>query len=358
MLDQPEQLRRERLLRQRRRSRRGPRGPAPRRRRRRQGPRACPRCERPTSCTAPSPVASERTSADRRLAVERAAALLEQRRLLRQRRVAVELEQLRARSPSPRAARGVPPELLREHAVVGVEVAQVVRRASRRAPRADAARQLDSPSASSSPCSASSCGRTSSPSSAHRPHPGQVVEPDLVDDDALRLDAEQARERALEADRDVAEADGAMAGVEQRARDDPDRVREVDDPGAVGGALARRCSAIPSTTGTVRNAFASPPAPVVSWPMQPHASGTVSSREPRLLAADADLDEHEVGSVERAVEVVRRLEPTRRSPGASSIRRASPPTTSSRSASMSCSTSSRTSSRLALARAPETSSGV
>ena len=36
-------------------------------------------------------------------------------------------------------------------------------------------------------------------------------------------------------------------------------------------------SAISSTTGTVRSAFAKPPAPVVSWPMQPQASGTVSS---------------------------------------------------------------------------------
>ena len=32
-----------------------------------------------------------------------------------------------------------------------------------------------------------------------------------------------------------------------------------------------------STTGTVRSALASPPAPVVSWPMQPQASGKVSS---------------------------------------------------------------------------------
>ena len=69
------------------------------------------------------------------------------------------------------------------------------------------------------------------PSSEHRPHPRQVVQPDLVDEHALRLDAEQARDRALEPDRDVAEADGAVTRIEQRPRDDPDRVREVDDPG-------------------------------------------------------------------------------------------------------------------------------
>ena len=37
--------------------------------------------------------------------------------------------------------------------------------------------------------------------------------------------------------------------------------------------------------------------------MQPQASGTVSSRKPRRLAADADLDQHEVGAVERPVEI-------------------------------------------------------
>ena len=67
---------------------------------------------------------------------------------------------------------------------------------------------------------------------------------------------------------------------------------------APSAARSRTRSAISSTTGTVRSAFASPPAPVVSWPMHPHASGTVSSREPRRLAADADLDQHEVGAVD------------------------------------------------------------
>ena len=67
---------------------------------------------------------------------------------------------------------------------------------------------------------------------------------------------------------------------------------------APGAARSRTRSAISSTTGTVRIAFAKPPAPVVSWPMQPHASGTVSSCEPRRLPADADLDEHEVGAVD------------------------------------------------------------
>ncbi len=42
-------------------------------------------------------------------------------------------------------------------------------------------------------------------------------------------------------------------------------------------ASAGARAATSSTTGTVRSALASPPAPVVSWPTQPHSSGNVSS---------------------------------------------------------------------------------
>ena len=69
---------------------------------------------------------------------------------------------------------------------------------------------------------------------------------------------------------------------------------------APGAASSRTRSAISSTTGTVRIAFAKPPAPVVSWPMQPQASGAVSSCEPRGLPADADLEQHEVGALDGA----------------------------------------------------------
>ena len=46
---------------------------------------------------------------------------------------------------------------------------------------------------------------------------------------------------------------------------------------ASGLRAARTRSAMSSTTGTVRSALARPPAPVVSWPTQPHSSGQVSS---------------------------------------------------------------------------------
>ena len=111
---------------------------------------------------------------------------------------------------------------------------------------------------------------------ADRAHPGEVVEPDLVDEDPLRLDAVDPGEPSLEADSDIAEPDRAMAGVEERPRHDPDRIGEVDDPGAVGGPLTHGLGDLEHHRDSSHR-LRDPPAPVVSWPMQPQASGIVSS---------------------------------------------------------------------------------
>ena len=134
-----------------------------------------------------------------------------------------------------------------------------------------------------------------------------MVETDLVDDELPRLHAEMPRKRALEADRDVAEADGAVPGIEQRARDDPDRVREVDDPRVRRRELAHALGDLehdrhrpkrlrePAGTGRL---------------LADAAAGERDRlvREARLLAADADLDQDEVGAVERAIEVAGHLQ--------------------------------------------------
>ena len=135
---------------------------------------------------------------------------------------------------------------------------------------------------------------------AHGADPCQVVQPDLVYIDAFRRDVELGRERALEADRDVAQADGAVAGVEQRSRDDPDRVGEVDDPRVRRRALgdlehdgdgAHRLGEAPCARRLLTDAAAAKRHRLVA--------------EPRRLAADTDLDEDEGGAVESAVEVRR-----------------------------------------------------
>ena len=142
----------------------------------------------------------------------------------------------------------------------------------------------------------------------HRPDPRQVVEADLVDEDPLRLDAEHPGDRALEADGDVAEADRAVAGVEQRARDDADRVREVDDPRARRGTLRGALGDLEHDRHRAHRLREA------AGPGRLLADAAAAQRhrlvvQPRLLPADADLEQDERRSVERAVEVLGEHEP-------------------------------------------------
>ena len=234
------------------------------------------------------------------LAVERAAALLEQRRLLGEAGVAIHVEQLALDLGHARRPRLSSVELLAEHLVVPVEVVQVVGRDGAQlvehAPRA--ARMLGVGIA----VLRHQLGEDVAAVPQDPADPRQVVEPDLVDDDPLRLDAEQARGRPLKADRDVAETDGTMAGVEKRARDDSDRVREVDDPRVRRGELPYALGDLEHhrhrshrLREAARTGRLLPDAPA----RERH--GLVG--EPRRLAAHADLHEDEVGAVDRAVEV-------------------------------------------------------
>ncbi len=129
-----------------------------------------------------------------------------------------------------------------------------------------------------------------------------MVEPDLVDSHARRRDAELGRDRALEGDRNVAQPDRAMAGVEQRPGHDPDGVGEVDDPCAVGGELTR-------TFGDLQHGRHGP-----HRFREPARAGRLLADAPacgrdrlvaqtRRLAPDPDLDQDCVGAVERAIEV-------------------------------------------------------
>ena len=61
----------------------------------------------------------------------------------------------------------------------------------------------------------------------------------MVQGHRFRCHTEHPGEPALEADRDVAQPDRAVPGVEQGAGDDTDRVGEVDDPGAGSGQSGR-----------------------------------------------------------------------------------------------------------------------
>jgi len=135
-----------------------------------------------------------------------------------------------------------------------------------------------------------------------------MIQSDLVDLHAARLHVEHPGEAPLPADRDVAEADSLMPVIEQRPCDDPDRIREVDDPGAVSSTFSyavgdpehdrNGAQGLAETTGAGRLL---PDAAAGEW------HGLV--REAGLLASDADLDQHEIGAVDGPVEIVGDLEP-------------------------------------------------
>ena len=126
---------------------------------------------------------------------------------------------------------------------------------------------------------------------------------------------------------------------------------------APGAARRRARSAMSSTTGTVRSAFANPPAPVVSCPTQPYSSGQVSSR---CLAACPPI--RSWSSTAPAPSRPSSRSVVQRScagcPAARMIRAENGPTTSSRAESGSISTSSLIPARPASLATPSTSSGV
>ena len=114
-------------------------------------------------------------------------------------------------------------------------------------------------------------------------------------------------------------ADRAMAGVEQRPRDDPDRVREVDDPRPGRGERpgARR-DLEHDRDGAQR--LGEPARAGRLLADAPAAQRERLVAQPRRLPADAQLQQHRVGAVERAVEL-RRLD----QPAAEALAREHPP---------------------------------
>ena len=224
--------------------------------------------------------------------------------------------------------------LLAEHLVGAVVVAEV-----RRRQRAEGPQQLDRDAGLSRPASSASTAQELRKPvhaiDADGTDPGEVVQPDMLQLDPAGLDTEPLGQPPLEVDRDVAQPDRAVAGVEKGLRDDADRVCEVDQPRARAprsGRSPRRCRARPARSEAPSRTR---PAPVVSWPMVPNRGGSVSSTSRAAWPPIAQLDEDEVRALQRlpARSVVVASRPGQ--PECWAIRRASPPTIASRSASMS-----------------------
>ena len=135
-----------------------------------------------------------------------------------------------------------------------------------------------------------------------RPLPGQMVQADVVELDALGFDAEGLGEVALEADRHVAQADRTVALVEQRLGDDADRVREVDDPGARRRAPIRRRRELEDDRDGPES-LGEPACPRRLLAHQAEPAGDRLVPKSSGLTADPQLDEDEVGAVERRIPV-------------------------------------------------------
>src|SRR6185369_12082510 len=102
------------------------------------------------------------------------------------------------------------------------------------------------------------------------------------------LDAERGGQPPLETDRDVAQAERAVPGVEQGPGDDADRVGEVDDPGPWFGPLADHLGDV-EHHGYRAQPLGEPTRPGRLLAQQPELAGQRLVNQPGRLATDPEL---------------------------------------------------------------------
>ena len=125
----------------------------------------------------------------------------------------------------------------------------------------------------------------------------------MVDEHVARIDLEEPRNLPLHADRDVAETDGAVPRVEESAGHDPDGVRKVHDPGIRLGAGLHLIRDVEHD----RHGAHGLGEPAGARRLLADAAAGEGDRlvpQPRRLAAHAQLEQDECGSLDGAVEVV------------------------------------------------------
>ena len=137
----------------------------------------------------------------------------------------------------------------------------------------------------------------------YSPLPGEMVQPDVLQADVARINMEKAGEPALEADRRVAEPYRPVPLVEQRLGHDPDRVREVDDPGPrlrPPAGLLRDLEYHRHRPQSLGEAAGS--GGLLTDAAELEGKGLVY--QPSGLPPDPQLDYHEIGAVEGSVAVL------------------------------------------------------
>ncbi len=138
----------------------------------------------------------------------------------------------------------------------------------------------------------------------HGPDPAEVVQSDMLEADTLGLHLQPAGQPALHPDRHVAQTERAVAPVDQCLGHDPDRVREVDDPVAAGGTPVHHLGQLQDHGhGADRLGQAAGTGRLLADRPETGWDGLVA--QTRGLAADAQLNEHEIGAVQRGIAIGR-----------------------------------------------------
>ena len=136
------------------------------------------------------------------------------------------------------------------------------------------------------------------------PGPGQMIEPDVLELDGVGVDPEIVADAALDVDGHVAQADSAVALVDQRLGHDAHRVGEVDHPGPRRGA-GRGLLGDLQDEGYRAEGLGQTAGPGGLLPEAPVPDGQGLIGVAGGLAPHPELDDHEVGPVDGPVPVVR-----------------------------------------------------
>ena len=306
---------------------------APRRRRRRPSPASVPPLR--TSTTVDVAVAGGERG-DQRRSRPRCRTRRRAARAARASRPAagsrVHARAARARSPPTTAARGTPSSCSREHRVVARRSSGGSRTGRRRARASSRAQARRRRRARRRARPAAAAARPRRRAAAARTHV-RWLRPTWSTTHARRLDVEQRAQRSAGARsrRCRGRPRGGRASSSARVTIPTGFVKStIHASGAAQLADARRRSS--STTGTVRSALANPPAPVVSLPdAAARRAATVSSDSRAAWPPTRIWSRTKSAPSTARSRSSGRRRARRRRPAASSIRRASPPTTSRRS---------------------------
>jgi hypothetical protein len=235
-----------------------------------------------------------------RLAVEGAAAIGEEARLGDQRRVSVKVEES-ALEVDHLLRPMVSAALLVEDVTERVVVAQVVRGHGAKAPQG-LEREPDV-RGDRRPVDVEQLRQAILAVHAHGTDPAQVVQADVLELNALGIDAEACGQAALERDRHVAQTDRPVPGVEERLGHDPHRVGEIHDPCAGGRSARRELRQLEDhRNGAQRLRESAGPGRLLADGVE--AEGERLIDQAGGLTADTQLHEHEAGAVDRGGGIV------------------------------------------------------